>query len=67
VWDYSVVQGDLFAASAEVFDECYAQSIPIDARKYIDYRAFSRDMESSGVMTEFEFAGETYTCINARQ
>lgn len=63
--DVTIYNGSLEDAATELFDECYAHDIPENLRNYIDYSAFARDCEQSGDMTEFEFAGETFTCTNA--
>ncbi len=63
--DVSIYSGELKDAAAELFDECYAHAIPENLRNYIDYDAFARDCELGGDMTEFEFAGDTYTVTNA--
>jgi hypothetical protein len=61
----SIYEGELKDAAEELFDECYLSDIPESVRNYIDYAAFARDCELGGDMTEFEFAGTTYTCTNA--
>ncbi len=63
--DVSIYSGELKDAAEELFDECYAHEIPDHIKNYIDYDAFARDCELGGDMTEFEFAGETYTITNA--
>lgn len=63
--DVSIHTGRLEDAAAELFDELYAHDIPEGLRCYIDYSAFAHDCQIGGDMTEFEFAGETYTCTNA--
>jgi Antirestriction protein (ArdA) len=63
--DVTLYTGTLKEAAEELFDECYAHNIPENLRFYIDYEKFARDCELSGDMYEFEFAGTTYTCINA--
>ena len=61
--------GPLLDAATELFDECYLCEIPKEPRnsigRYIDYKAFARDCQIGGDMSEFEFAGKTYTCTNA--
>jgi hypothetical protein len=52
-------------AATELFDECYAGSIPENLKSYIDYDAFARDVEIGGDMVEFEYNHKTYTCTNA--
>ncbi len=42
----------------EMFDECYAHDIPDNLKNYIDYKAFSRDLEMDYI--EIEFRGNTY-------
>jgi hypothetical protein len=61
----SIYEGELKEAAEELFDECYLSDIPESVRNYIDYAAFARDCELGGDMTEFEFAGTTYTVTNA--
>ena len=63
--DVMLYSGDLEEAGQELFDELYLSEIPEHLRSYIDYQQFSKDCELSGDMSEFEFAGETYTCTNA--
>lgn len=63
--DVSIYSGELKDAAEELFDECYAHEIPDHIKNYIDYDAFARDCELGGDMTEFEFAGDTYTITNA--
>lgn len=61
----SIYEGELKEAAEQLFDECYLSDIPESVRNYIDYAAFARDCEMGGDMTEFEFAGTTYTVTNA--
>lgn len=63
--DVTIYTGELKDAAEELFDECYAHEIPDHLKHYIDYDAFARDCEMGGDMTEFEFAGSTYTVTNA--
>ena len=63
--DVTLYTGTLKEAAEELFDECYAHSIPENLRFYIDYEKFARDCELGGDMHEFELAGTTYTCTNA--
>lgn len=58
-------EGSLEDAAEELFDECYAHTIPENLLVYIDYKAFARDCEMGGDMTEFDFDGTTYACTNA--
>lgn len=58
-------EGDLEDAAEELFNECYAHTIPENLRFYIDYKAFARDCEMGGDMAEFDYDGTTYTCTNA--
>lgn len=60
-----ITQSDLKDAAAELFDEIYLNSIPEVIRYYIDYEKFARDCEIGGDLTEFKYAGTTYTCTNA--
>lgn len=61
----SITEGSLKDAAAELFDECYLHTVPENIRYYIDYESFARDCELGGDLTEFEYAGSTYTCTNA--
>jgi len=63
--DVTIYTGELKDAAEELFDECYAHEIPDHLKNYIDYDAFARDCEMGGDMSEFEFAGTTYTVTNA--
>lgn len=63
--DVNIYTGELKDAATELFDECYASQIPENLRQYINYDSFATDCEMGGDMTEFEFAGTTYTCTNA--
>lgn len=60
-----ITEVSLKDAAAELFDECYLHTVPESVRYYIDYASFARDCELGGDMTEFEYAGNTYTCTNA--
>ncbi len=57
--------GNLEDAAEDLFDECYAHTIPENLRFYIDYKAFARDCQMGGDMCEFDFNGTTYTCTNS--
>ena len=61
----TLYRGRLEDAAEELFDEIYLSEIPKNLHSYIDYSRFARDCELSGDMTEFEFAGETWTLTNA--
>ena len=61
----TLYRGRLEDAAEELFDEIYLSEIPENLHSYIDYSRFARDCELSGDMTEFEFAGETWTLTNA--
>ncbi len=63
--DISLYSGRLEDAAESLFDEIYLHEIPEHLHNYIDYKAFARDCECSSDFVEFEFDGETYTCINA--
>lgn len=63
--DATLFRGRLEDAAEELFDEIYLGEIPENLRAYIDYERFARDCELSGDMSEFEFAGETWTMTNA--
>jgi hypothetical protein len=60
-----ITESSLKDSAAELFDECYLHTVPENIRYYIDYDSFARDCELGGDLTEFEFAGSTYTCTNA--
>ncbi|MDG1074052.1 MAG: antirestriction protein ArdA [Methylophilaceae bacterium] len=61
----SLYQGNLLDAATELFDECWLPSIPESIQFYIDYDKFARDCQYGGDLTEFDYAGTTYTCTNA--
>ncbi|MDP2229940.1 antirestriction protein ArdA [Methylotenera sp.] len=61
----SITESSLKDAATELFDECWLPSIPENVRYYIDYASFASDCQLGGDMTEFEYAGNTYTCTNA--
>jgi hypothetical protein len=63
--DVSLYNGSLEEAATELFDECYAHSIPENLRSYIDYQRFATDCEMAGDMDEFRFAGEVFAVTNA--
>lgn len=63
--EVSLYEGNILEAATEFFDEVYAHEIPENLRFYIDYEAFARDCRCGGDMSEFVFAGTTYTCTNA--
>lgn len=63
--DATLFRGRLEDAAEELFDEIYLSEIPENLHSYIDYSRFARDCELSGDMSEFEFAGETWTLTNA--
>ncbi len=63
--DVSLTQCRLTEAAAELFDEIYLPEVPESIRSYIDYAAFANDCQQGGDMSEFEFAGKTWTCTNA--
>lgn len=65
IYEVCLYEGKLEDAAEELFDECYAHTIPENLHIYIDYNAFARDCEMSGDMTEFDYDGTTYTCTNA--
>jgi len=60
-----IAEGYLKDAATELFDECWLHSIPENIRYYVDYDSFARDCEMGGDLSEFEYAGNTYTCTNA--
>ena len=61
----SLYQGNLLDAATELFDECWLPSVPDNIRFYIDYDKFARDCQYGGDLTEFNYAGATYTCTSA--
>ena len=61
----NLYQGNLLDAATELFDECWLSSVPDNIRFYIDYDKFARDCQYGGDLTEFDYAGTTYTCTNA--
>ncbi len=61
----SLYQGNLRDAATELFDEIYLHSIPEYIQLYIDYDKFANDCQNGGDLTEFDYAGTTYTCTNA--
>jgi Antirestriction protein (ArdA) len=63
--EVSIRDGKLSEAAEELFDEIYLPEIPEAVHGYIDYQRFARDCEQGGDMTEFEFAGKTFTVTNA--
>lgn len=63
--EVQVNQCKLTEAAEELFDEIYLPEIPEAVHGYIDYQRFARDCQQGGDMTEFEFAGKTWTCTNA--
>lgn len=65
VEDVIIYEGDAKEAAEELFDECYAHTIPENLRFYFDMDKFARDLEIGGDFNEFEFNGTTYTCTNA--
>lgn len=65
VEDVIIFEGDAKEAAEELFDECYAHTIPENLRFYFDMDKFARDLEIGGDFNEFEFNGTTYTCTNA--
>ena len=65
VEDVIIYEGDAKEAAEELFDECYAHTIPENLRWYFDMDKFARDLEIGGDFNEFNFNGTTYTCTNA--
>ena len=63
--DVIIFEGDAKEAAEELFDECYAHTIPENLRFYFDMEKFARDLEIGGDFNEFSFNGTTYTCTNA--
>lgn len=63
--DVIIYEGDVKEAAEELFDECYAHTIPENLRWYFDMDKFARDLEIGGDFNEFQFNGTTYTCTNA--
>ncbi|WP_175946680.1 antirestriction protein ArdA [Caballeronia sp. BCC1704] len=66
--DAIVSEASLKDAAAERFDETWLPQIPERTRAeiaaYIDYEAYARDQELNGELSEFDFAGKTWTCLN---
>ena len=60
-----IFHGDAQEAAEELFDDCYAHTIPDNLRIYFDMEKFARDLEMGGDFNEFEYEGRTYTCTNA--
>lgn len=60
-----IFHGDAQEAAEELFDDCYAHTIPDNLRFYFDMEKFARDLEMGGDFNEFEYQGRTYTCTNA--
>lgn len=65
VEDVIIFEGDAKEAAEELFDECYAHTIPENLRFYFDMDKFAHDLEISGDFNEFSFGGKTFTCTNA--
>lgn len=65
VEDVIIYEGDAKEAAEELFDECYAHTIPENLHFYFDMDKFARDLEIGGDFNEFNFNGTTYTCTNA--
>lgn len=63
--DVMLSKASLKEAAEEMFDELYLPDVPESVRFYIDYDKFARDCEISGDMAEFQFNGNTWTCLNA--
>jgi Antirestriction protein (ArdA) len=63
--DVTLFKGCQKDAAREWFNEIYLHSIPEHLHFYIDHAQFARDCEVSGDLSEFEFAGTTYTCTNS--
>ncbi len=60
--DVYLHRGSLFDAAYDYFNEVYC--VPSSIRNYIDYEKFAEEFELDGAMVEFEFGGDTYTCVN---
>lgn len=63
--DVIIFEGDAKEAAEELFDECYAHTIPENLRWYFDMDKFARDLEIGGDFNEFSYSGTVYTCTNA--
>ncbi len=62
--DVVIREGELVEAATEQFDEFYSD-LPQSVRMYVDLDAYARDCRLNGELDEFEFAGSTYTVLNA--
>lgn len=63
--DCVVREGDIEYISYDLFDEHYGHEIPEHLRHWIDHSAFGEEMAMAGVIREFDFGGQSYTCVNA--
>jgi hypothetical protein len=63
--DVMIRAGMLLDAATEFFDDVYLDSIPALMQNYIDYEKFAWDCQLGGDMYEFEYAGNTWTCLNS--
>ena len=63
--EVNIFHGDAQEAAEELFDDCYAHTIPENLRIYFDMEKFARDLEIGGDFNEFEYDGTTYTCTNS--
>jgi hypothetical protein len=60
--DVYLHRGSLFDAAYDYFNEMY--EVPSSIRNYIDYEKVAEEFDHDGAMVEFEFGGDTYTCVN---
>ena len=61
----NISQERMEQAAEQLFDEIYLSEIPAYLHSYIDYKQFAYDLKIGGDLCEFEYNGETYTCLNA--
>lgn len=62
--DVIIRKGELADAAAEQFDDLHSD-LPQSVRMYVDIEAYARDCRLNGDLSKFEFAGSTYTVLNA--
>ncbi len=60
-----IFHGDAQEAAEELFDDCYAHTIPDNLRFYFDIEKFAHDLEANGDFNEFQCGKRTFTCTNA--
>lgn len=64
--DVNLYNGCLSEIATQIFNDYFEDlgNIPPEIRNYIDYEKFTNDLEREGSVLEFDFAGDTYTCVN---